>query len=116
MKMTKEELEDFFEMGKILVWIKEPHKKAKHVWISPRLENLQKTVGGYIEAHQMTTDVTLLCDEDGRMKGYEPNVQFLGAQFVGTLILVGTKNGEFSSCPISLGDMKKYFPTWMQED
>ena len=103
-------------MGKILVWVKEPHKKAKHVWISPRLENLQKIVGGYIEAHQMTTDVTLLCDEEGRLKDYEPNICFLGEQLVGTVILVGTKGEEFSSCPISLGDMKKYFPTWMKED
>lgn len=34
---------------KISVIIKEPDKKPRHVYISNTLENLQKTVGGYIE-------------------------------------------------------------------
>ena len=102
-------------MSKILVWIKEPKKKAKHVWISPRLENLQKTVGGYIESHRITTDVALLCDEEGRFKDYEPNLRVLGMDFVGTLILIGTKDEEFVSCPIDLVEMKTYFPDWMVE-
>lgn len=113
--MNRFDEEDFFEMGKILVWLKEPGKKARHVWISPSLANLQKTVGGYIESHQIATDLILLCDEEGRFKDYEPNVHVVGVEFVGTLLLVGQQGEDFSSCKLTPDQMRKMFPEWMVE-
>lgn len=53
---------------KIHVLIKEPGKKPRSVNISHTLENLQKTVGGYIEAVTLTNDFVIICNEEGRLK------------------------------------------------
>ncbi len=102
-------------MSKILVWIKEPFKKAKHVWISPRLENLQKTVGGYIETVRISDEVILLCDEEGLLKNTKYNVTVGGIQLFGTIILVGQQGEEFASCKLTADDMRILFPDWMKE-
>lgn len=54
---------------KIGVLIKEPGKTPRHVNISDTLENLQKTVGGHIEAYKIASDCLVICDEEGRLKG-----------------------------------------------
>ena len=49
---------------KISVLIKGPGKNPRHVWISNTLENLQKTVGGYIESVTLATDMCIICNEE----------------------------------------------------
>lgn len=102
-------------MSKILVWIKEPFKKAKHVWISPRLENLQKTVGGYIEAVQVSNDAVILCNEEALLTDTKYNVTVGGIQLFGPIILVGQQGEEFASCKLTADDMRILFPDWMKE-
>lgn len=53
---------------KISVIIKEPDKKPRHVYISNTLENLQKTVGGYIEVITLCSDLVVICNEEGKIK------------------------------------------------
>jgi hypothetical protein len=45
------------------VLIKEPGRNPRHVNISDTLENLQKTVGGYIETVTICSDLVVICDE-----------------------------------------------------
>lgn len=97
-------------MHKIKVIIKEPGKKPRSTNISASLENLQKTVGGYIEMVRLTADCVVLCDEDGRRKHNRYTCNICGHNFVGTLILCGTAGEEFADIPIDFQDAKRMFP------
>lgn len=74
---------------------KEPGKFPEVVDIPNELEDLQKAVGGYIEVYQVSTDLAILCDEEGKLKGEEYNCTLLGEDFVGTILLVGLDGPEF---------------------
>lgn len=105
------------EMHKIKVIIKEPGKKPRSTNISASLENLQKTVGGYIEMVRLTADCVVLCDEDGRRKHNQYTCNICGHNFVGTIILCGTAGEEFADIPIDFQDAKRMFPNlWEVED
>ena len=94
-------------MEKISVIIKEPGRVPRHVNISNTLENLQKTVGGYIECVTIFEDAAVICDEEGRIKGKPYCCNICGVDFVGPVVLVGVNGEEFcdllSAMPISSG-------------
>lgn len=102
---------------KIRVWIKEAgDKRPRHVAISPKLENLQKYVEGFIESFQYATDATIICNEEGRIIGLKPNVEILGNMFYGTIIFVGVNGEEFADFPIQdVKEMKRMFPQLWEE-
>ena len=97
-------------MNKISVIIKHPGQKAYRTNISNTLENLQKTVGGYIETVTAATDLCFICDEEGRVKGKEYNFSFGRIDFVGTVILCGVNGDEFADLPLDFEGAKKLFP------
>lgn len=74
---------------------KEPGKFPEVATIPNTLEALQEAVGGYIEVYQVSTDLAILCDEEGKLKGEEYNCTLLGEDFVGTILLVGLDGPEF---------------------
>ena len=85
---------------KIKVIIKRPDEKRGHVaWISNTLENFQRTVEGYIETVTVASDLVIICNEEGRLLGLEPNCTICGYSFVGTIVLAGVKGDEFCSIP-----------------
>ena len=55
----------------------------------PTIKEAQKIVGGYIEfAHPKSpTKITIVADEEGRLKGYKPNVQ--ATTLYGRSLIVG---------------------------
>ena len=65
------------------------------------LEACQELVGGYIEVVRIATDAVLVCREDGKPLGLEPN-PFLGFDFVGDWFLCGVSGAEFADVPESL--------------
>lgn len=71
-------------------------------WVENTLEALQKEVGGYIETVTICTDLVLVCDEEGRLKGKPHNCTFLGCDFVGDLLIVGTDGKQFTDCPLEV--------------
>lgn len=97
-------------MGKIGVIIKEPGRVPRHVNISDTLENLQKTVGGYIETVTLCSDLVVICDEEGRIKGKPHCCNIGGVDFCGTVILAGVDGDEFADIPCGHGDFKRLFP------
>ena len=62
------------------------------------LEAMQELVGGYIEAVKICTDLVLICHEEGRVLGLEPN-PFLGYDFRGDWFICGVDGDEFTDVP-----------------
>jgi hypothetical protein len=74
-------------MAKIKVIIKRPDEEYGHVThISAKLENLQNTVGGYIETVPVIKGVILICKEDDKLNDLEPNIWLHGDLIMGTVI------------------------------
>ena len=96
-------------MRKIKVIIKRPDEEYGHVThISDKLENLQKTVGGFIETVPAVQGAIIICNEEGKLKGLEPNMWCFGDRLHGTLIVCGAAGEELDDIPISLAQWKKF--------
>lgn len=95
---------------KIKVIIKEPAKKPRCVWISNTLENLQKTVGGYIETVTVASDMVIICNEEGRLRNLPYNCDVCGVSFVGTIIFCGVSEDEFCDIPVDYQALKNLMP------
>ena len=61
------------------------------------LEAFQQAVGGFIETVTVTTDLVIICNEEGRLKGLPWNCTVFGADFVGPIVVAGVKGEEFAS-------------------
>lgn len=91
---------------KIKVIIKRPDEKYGHVTnISDTLDNLQKTVGGYIETLTMPGYVLIL-NEEGRINGSPYNCNIGGFGVYGTIIAVGAQGDEFADVGITFDKWK----------
>lgn len=60
-------------MEKMKVVLVEPRKKARVIEIDHTLEAMQKIVGGYIEQFRLDEEVSIVCNEEGKMGGFQPN-------------------------------------------
>ena len=100
---------------KISVLIKEPGKKPRHVNIENSLQNLQKTVGGYIETVTLATDLVVICNEEGRLMGLPHCCRICGVDFVGPVVLCGVKGEEFSDLPGEWKEWKLAFRSLWEE-
>ena len=86
------------------VLIKEPGKPWQTAEVDNTLEALQGAVGGYIETMPivaMDSDgkAVMVMDEEGRLKGKEPNIAVCGVNIVGTVLLCGQDGDEFTDVP-----------------
>lgn len=100
---------------KIKVIIKQPGQKPYVTHISNSLENLQKTVGGYIEAVNMGPSCVVICNEEGRIKELPFNCNIVGTSFVGPIVFAGVKGEEISSIPYEFKAFKRAFPQLFEE-
>lgn len=95
---------------KIKVFVKEPNRVPKEKWIENDLKTFQKTVGGYIEAVTLATDLVVICNEEGRLRMLPYNCHICNVGFVGPIILCGVKGDEFYDVPVEQGRMMRLFP------
>ncbi|MBQ2856640.1 MAG: DUF3846 domain-containing protein [Bacteroidaceae bacterium] len=97
-------------MRMIKVIVKEPNEPVGHIEeVSVAFESLQKLVGGYIEAIPITKDISVLCNEDGRLLGLPANCFVRpNVQTVGTIVVIGKGDYNFESCPCTLGAWETY--------
>jgi hypothetical protein len=97
-------------MGKIRAIIKRPDEKYGHMtYMSSRTENLQRTVGGLIEAVTLE-DIVILCNEEGKLLGLEDNMPSpidKNDVIAGTIIICGY-NDERDG----FGDLTWDFAKW----
>ena len=104
------------EQMKISVLIKDPGKKPRHVYIENSLKNLQTTVGGYIETVTLSEDAVIICNEEGRLRGLPYCCTICGVDFVGTVVIAGVKDEEFSDLPGDFKSWKLTFSSLFKED
>ena len=67
--------------------------------ITNELEELQAAVGGYIEVCTFAKDCCVICNEEGRLRGLPYNLRFLGADWVGPILIVGIDGEKFTDIP-----------------
>ena len=96
-------------MNRIKVIIRRPDEPIGHVeHIDNTLQELQSIVGGYIETVTITTDLVIICNEEGRLIDMPYNCNLFGHDFYGTLIFAGIDGDEFGDYPGDLNHFKKY--------
>lgn len=104
-------------MSMISALLKRPGEMPRHVNISNSLEALQKNVEGYIETVTITTDLVVICNEEGRLRNLPYNCTICGHDFVGTILIVGRDGDEFADLPVDWKILKKLLPRlWEVED
>ena len=74
--------------------------------LSDNLKNYQNFVDGPIECVIIASDCCIVCNENGRLLGLEPNCEVAGIDFVGTIFVVGIDGDEFDDVPISLKEWR----------
>ena len=80
------------------VVVKKPKKEPEIREIKNDLKVLQEIVGGRIEVVRMpfSEDIYIILDEEGKVKGYDPNILFMrGDVIVGTVIFVASTDEDF---------------------
>ena len=76
-----------------------PRELPQLIDVENTLEALQEQVGGYIQAVPAFSDAVVICDEEGRLKGYPANCTICGVGYVGTVLIVGVDGEEFCDIP-----------------
>lgn len=74
------------------------------------LATLQNIVDGYIETVSFQggdVNTLIICNEEGKLRGLEPNIYFRGDVLVGTVIFIGADHrGEFCDCPMTEDEIR----------
>ncbi len=96
-------------MSKIRVFIKKPGEDPFETNISDDLDTLQSYVDGYVQKVKLCEDFAILCDEDGKLKDKELNFMLGRHRFVGTVVFVGIKDGDFADVPCTYETFKRLF-------
>lgn len=78
---------------------KAPGGKPEIRDIPNELEELQAAVGGYIEAHTFDTDFCVICNEEGWLLDLPYNLNLLGVNWFGPILIVGIDGEKFTDIP-----------------
>ena len=99
---------------KIKVVIKRPDETFGHkTSISPRLENLQKTVGGELDVIKLTDDIYITCNKNAKSEKMPPNMKIgLFDVICGNIIVCGKDEEGFDSLPIDFQTWKRIVNKW----
>lgn len=81
----------------MIVVTKKPNEKPLIVEIKNELSELQRIVKGHIEIVQLAPKIVVICDDEGKLKGYEPNLKYGLDILVGTVIFAGVEGEELKS-------------------
>lgn len=80
------------------VLVKEPGKDPRTMEIDNKLSVLQQLVDGYIEPVRITDGLVMIVNEEGKLKGLEPNffIAALDDTILGTAVFCGEDGDEFA--------------------
>ena len=79
------------------VLVKRPGLPLRAEVVENTLRSMQELVDGPIECVTVTDDLSIVCNEEGRLRGLPENVDVCGYSFVGTIVFVGVRRGRFVS-------------------
>ncbi len=89
---------------KIKVLLVEPMEEPEVIEVERDLDRFHELVGGYLQAvYCLGPGVTLVCDDDGKFKGYPPNRALVDEDgkpydiVVGTFFICGISGEDFAS-------------------
>ena len=104
-------------MEKIKAIVKRPDEQFGHVTnISNSLKNLQTIVGGHVETVSCGGSCVIICNEEGKIRGLEPNFMIGKPPFmdmiVGEVAVVGVDGEGFTDLPISFDTWKTLLKEW----
>lgn len=94
----------------IKILMKKPGEKAAVVEPANDLAALQHLVGGYIETVTITSDLVVICNEEGRLLGLPYNTKIYNVEFVGTILLAGVRRDSFADLPVDVSAIKTLLP------
>ena len=88
------------------ILIVEPRQRPRRADIPHTLEEMQRIVGGYIQAVYWFSDpVALVCDDEGKLKGYELNRAIVGKDIIaGTFFLAGIDEEDLTDLSDELAE------------
>lgn len=82
---------------------KAPTDTGFHEIVVPNiLKTLQELVHGNIETVTLAMDWCLIVNEEGRILGLPRNCNYLGMDYYGPILIVGTQGDEFADVPLSV--------------
>lgn len=73
--------------------VKEPGKQAYHKSIEGTLQEMQEIVGGYIEVVAIGPNLLMVCNEEGKQRGLQPNFK-LGMDIICGTVFFCAASGE----------------------
>ena len=78
-----------------------PGEDPRTIVINHDLRLMQQLVGGHIETVRISDKAILVCNEEGKLLGLEPNFYLgaIGDVIVGPVLVVGENGEEFDSLP-----------------
>jgi len=76
---------------------KDPGERPCLVEIPNTLDALQNAVGGYIETVTLFSNATVVCNEEGILRGLQYNCRLCKINFVGTILVVVIKGDKMCS-------------------
>ena len=92
----------------IKVLVVEPNKLPYEKVIKNKLEEKQKIVNGLIEYVSLDNNALLVCNEEGKILGYEAN-RFLGRDVIaGTFFIVGDKPGTGEDISLNESQIERF--------
>ena len=78
---------------------KQPCHVPEIIDVANELASLQELVGGYIEVVRLTDGFILICNEEGKLWGLEPNIFLISGtnvdEVVGPILIVKDAGEEF---------------------
>lgn len=88
------------------VLIIEPRQHPRRADVPHTLDEMQRIVGGYIQAiYPFDDPVALVCDDEGKIKGYELNRAVAGKDVIaGTFFICGLGAEDFTDLPDDLAE------------
>jgi len=96
-------------MNTITVIEKKPGERAHTRQIENTLKAFQEAVGGYIETVTVASDMAIVCNEEGRLRGMPYNCSISNMPLVGTILFAGVDGDEFADIPTDLERFEKVF-------
>lgn len=99
------------------VYIKEPGEILREAEIENTLEELQRIVGGYIEAVTFIPfRVVMIVNEEGKIHDLKPNFKMHGGDVIcGTAIFCGVDGDNFADITVSYKHMGMLYPQLIGE-